>query len=113
MDVVHCVDSYHLLHPDAPPMAFAEHPRVVRHELRSGYGALSPLLTQQTGGPTSSAAPFARSSSPRLRCNPLPQYLPVGAGILSITPERGRPVKMYTTHEHWLICPTHVLWKYD
>jgi len=21
-------------------------------------------------------------------------------------------VKMYTTHEHWLICPTHVLWKF-
>jgi glycosyltransferase involved in cell wall biosynthesis len=20
---------------------------------------------------------------------------------------------MYTTHEHWLICPTHVLWKFD
>jgi glycosyltransferase involved in cell wall biosynthesis len=22
-------------------------------------------------------------------------------------------VKIYTTHEHWLICPTHVLWKFN
>jgi glycosyltransferase involved in cell wall biosynthesis len=22
-------------------------------------------------------------------------------------------VKLYTTHEHWLICPTHVLWKFN
>ncbi|MBI4675356.1 MAG: glycosyltransferase family 4 protein [Chloroflexi bacterium] len=28
-------------------------------------------------------------------------------------PARGRPLKMYTTHEHWLICPTHVLWKFN
>src|SRR3954464_8975419 len=32
VDVVHCVDSYHLLHPGEPPMKFAEHPNVVRHE---------------------------------------------------------------------------------
>jgi glycosyltransferase involved in cell wall biosynthesis len=22
-------------------------------------------------------------------------------------------VKLYTTHEHWLVCPMHVLWKFD
>jgi glycosyltransferase involved in cell wall biosynthesis len=25
----------------------------------------------------------------------------------------GQAVKIYTTHEHWLICPTHVLWKFN
>src|ERR1700677_77041 len=49
VDVVHCVDAYHLLHPAEPSMEFAEHPNVVRHALRSGYKGLSPLLTQQTG----------------------------------------------------------------
>jgi glycosyltransferase involved in cell wall biosynthesis len=24
-----------------------------------------------------------------------------------------RAVKLYTTHEHWLVCPMHVLWKFD
>jgi glycosyltransferase involved in cell wall biosynthesis len=28
-------------------------------------------------------------------------------------PKGGEFVKMYTTHEHWLICPTHVLWKFN
>ena len=25
----------------------------------------------------------------------------------------GRGIKLYTLHEHWLICPMHVLWKFD
>src|SRR4030095_4006061 len=41
VDVVHCVDSYHLLHPARPEIEFAEHPNVVRHELRSKYEWLS------------------------------------------------------------------------
>ena len=27
-------------------------------------------------------------------------------------PKGERAVKLYTAHEHWLICPTHVLWKF-
>ncbi|HKC86255.1 MAG TPA: glycosyltransferase family 1 protein, partial [Blastocatellia bacterium] len=51
VDVVHCVDSYHLLHPAEPEIQFAPHPNVKTHSLRSGYKWLSPLLTQQTGRP--------------------------------------------------------------
>jgi len=36
VDVVHCVDAYHLLHPAEPEIAFREHPGVRRHALRSG-----------------------------------------------------------------------------
>src|SRR5262245_5204350 len=49
--VVHCVDSYRLLHPEPPAIRFDDHPRVRRHELRSRLGLLSPLLTHQTGRP--------------------------------------------------------------
>ena len=49
VDVVHCIDSYHLLHPGAPPVAFAEHPKVTRHELRSRFGRLSPFLRSRPG----------------------------------------------------------------
>jgi hypothetical protein len=28
-------------------------------------------------------------------------------------PAGRRAVKLYTSHEHWLICPTHVLWKFN
>jgi glycosyltransferase involved in cell wall biosynthesis len=32
-----------------------------------------------------------------------------GPGILSY----GEGVKLYTAHEHWLVCPSHVLWRHN
>ncbi len=114
VDVVHCVDSYHLLHPGEPPVQFAEHPNVVRHELRSGYRWLSPFLTQQTGRPWLKGKSIAHV----LQSRPFDvihfhNISLLGPEILSIVPARGQAVKLYTTHEHWLICPTHVLWKFN
>ncbi|MGH9843086.1 MAG: glycosyltransferase, partial [Blastocatellia bacterium] len=51
VDVVHCIDAYHLLHPAEPEIKFADHPNVKVHGLRSPYKWLSPLLAQQTGRP--------------------------------------------------------------
>lgn len=114
VDVVHCVDSYHLLHPAEPPVKFSEHPNVTRHELRSGWKNLSPLLTQQTGRPLLKW----KTISEVLGSRPYDvihfhNISLLGPEILSITPPAGNAVKMYTTHEHWLVCPTHVLWKFN
>ena len=113
VDVAHCVDSYHLLHPAEPEIEFAEHPNVKRHELRSGYKWLSPLLTQQTG------RAFLKLKQVRALLNSKPydviQYHNIsllGPQVLTLEPELGAAVKMYMTHEHWLVCPTHVLWKF-
>lgn len=114
VDVIHCIDSYHLLHPQEPKIKFADHPRVTVHGLRSGYRWLSPLLTQQTG------RPFLK----RKRIQEILQSKPydvfhfhnislLGPQILTLEPPGYRPIKIYTTHEHWLICPTHVLWKFN
>ena len=113
VDVIHCVDSYHLLHPGEPPVPFAEHPGVARHELRSGYGALSPLLTHQLGAPTLKRDRIREV----LRSRPYDvihfhNISLLGPEILAIAPE-SPAVKMYTTHEHWLVCPMHVLWKFN
>jgi len=111
LDVVHCVDSYHLLHPGPPPMVFREHPNVHRHELRSGFGWVGPLLTHQTG-------------SPWLKRGKIEQLLQsraydvihfhnislLGPRIFEIQAPPGA-IKIATTHDHWLICPLHVLWK--
>jgi glycosyltransferase involved in cell wall biosynthesis len=113
-DVIHCIDSYHLLHPAEPPIRFADHPNVSTHGLRSGYKWLSPLLSQQTGRPLLK----------RRRIRDLLDSKPydvihyhnislLGPAVLSLEPTQGRAVKLYTTHEHWLICPTHVLWKFN
>lgn len=114
VDVIHCVDSYHLLHPGDPPLAFAEHPNVVRHELRSGFGLLSPLLTQQTGHPWLKLRTIHETL--RARAYDVIHFHNIsllGPGVLGITPPENRAVKVYTMHEHWLICPTHVLWKFN
>ena len=114
VDVIHCVDAYHLLHPGPPPVEFAEHPGVVRHELRSPLTKLSPLVAQQTG----------RAWLKRKTIHAVLESRPydvihfhnislLGPEVLSIQPPHGEAVKIYTTHEHWLICPTHVLWKFN
>ncbi len=114
VDVVHCVDSYHLLHPAEPEIKFADHPNVTVHGLRSGYKWLSPLLTQQTG------RPFLKKDRIKevLASKPYDvlhyhNISLLGPEILMMEPEQGKAVKLYTTHEHWLICPTHVLWKFN
>jgi glycosyltransferase involved in cell wall biosynthesis len=87
---------------------------VVRHELRSGFKWISPFLAQQTGRPWLKW----KKVDEVLRSRPYDvihfhNISLLGPEILSIVPERGQAVKMYTTHEHWLICPTHVLWKFN
>lgn len=113
VDVVHCVDAYHLLHPDPVEIQYDEHPRVTRHELRSGWGWLSPFLTQQTG------YPFLKAS--RIKQLVRENHYDVihyhntsllGPKALEL-PFPDPSVKLYTTHEHWLVCPMHVLWKFN
>jgi glycosyltransferase involved in cell wall biosynthesis len=37
----------------------------------------------------------------------------LGPGALEIDPGHADFVKLYMTHEHWLVCPMHVLWKFN
>jgi glycosyltransferase involved in cell wall biosynthesis len=37
----------------------------------------------------------------------------LGPAVLSLASSGSHSVRVYTTHEHWLVCPTHVLWKFD
>ncbi len=113
VDVAHCVDAYHLLHPGCPEIPFAEHPNVTRHELRSRWKWLSPLATQQTG------RPWLKQQRLRELFDSKPydavHYHNVsllGAQALAMAPTRRAAVRLYTAHEHWLVCPMHVLWKY-
>ncbi len=114
VDVIHCVDSFHLQHPGEPKIRFAEHSNVVRHELRSPYKSLSPLLTQQTGRPYLKYDTINKVLA--LRPYDVIHFHNtslLGPKVLEIQSSHGRAVKLYTTHEHWLICPMHVLWKFN
>ncbi|MEW6083107.1 MAG: glycosyltransferase family 4 protein [Chloroflexota bacterium] len=114
VDVVHCADSYHLFHPEEPELSFKEHPNVTRHELRSRYRWLSPLLTQQTGLPLLKSRKIQEIlKQKRYDVIHFHNISLLGPQLMKIQPPSGRAVKIYTTHEHWLICPTHVLWKFN
>jgi glycosyltransferase involved in cell wall biosynthesis len=114
VDVIHCIDSYHLQHPAEPEIKFSDHPNVHRYGLTSGYGWLSPLLTQQTGRPL-----LKQKLIDNVIQNKIYDVIQfhnislLGPGILSIQPQNVNAIKLYMTHEHWLICPMHVLWKFN
>jgi glycosyltransferase involved in cell wall biosynthesis len=114
VDIIHDVDAYHLQHPGEPEINFNEHLNVKRHELRSGFGWLSPLVTQQTG------RPYLKNKQIQavLKSKPFDvihyhNISLLGPEILALTPLNDQVIKLYTTHEHWLICPMHVLWKFN
>jgi glycosyltransferase involved in cell wall biosynthesis len=113
VEVVHCVDAYHLKHPQEPEIAFDPHPSVVVHTLRSGFGLLSPLLTQQTGRPVLKKRAIQRILDSRaFDVVHFHNMSLLGPDTLRLESRHGPSVKLYTTHEHWLVCPMHVLWKY-
>lgn len=79
--------------------------------LRSRLGMLSSLLVQQTG-----RAVLHSGRLRRLVADKRPDIVwhnnvsLMGApGILDIA----APLRIYEAHEHWLVCPTHVLWRHD
>jgi glycosyltransferase involved in cell wall biosynthesis len=109
--VVHDVDAYNALNsgpePSEPPAI--ENVRTIR--LRSGLGLMSPLLTHQTGRPLVNGSRIRRI---------------LGEGDFDVTIFNnmslvggpgalldGRGVTVYEAHEHWLVCPTHVLWRHN
>jgi glycosyltransferase involved in cell wall biosynthesis len=114
VDVLHSVDSYHLYHPSEPPPGFQDHPNVVRHELRSRFGRLSPLVTHQTGRPYLSQRQIRTAfDSKHFDVVHYHNISLLGPRVLTMEPSHGPAVKLYSTHDHWLICPTHVLWKFN
>lgn len=110
VDVVHSEDAYHLAHPAPPEIGFQHHPGVTVHGLRSARPGLNSLLSHQTGRP----AGYGRELRALLEDggHDLIHFhnisLMGGPGVLRM----GSAPKLYTAHEYWLICPTHVLFRY-
>ncbi|MBL9060032.1 MAG: glycosyltransferase family 4 protein, partial [Mangrovicoccus sp.] len=88
---------------------------VRRIGLRTGSGIVSNLLTQQTGRPVMHAARLREISAERpwdiVWYNNI--SLVGGPGILSYGRRDDGGVSLYEAHEHWLVCPSHVLWRYN
>lgn len=78
-------------------------------EIKSGFGILAPLLAQQTGYPLLSKhllKPLLEKGFDVIHYHNV--SLVGGPGIL----QYGNAVKLFTAHEHWLVCPAHTLWRH-
>jgi glycosyltransferase involved in cell wall biosynthesis len=112
VDVVHDLDAYHLLHPGPPELGLPDHPLVRTHALSSRFGPVSPLVTHQTGRPYLNRGRLLELFN--ARAYDVVHYHNIsllGPQVMMLEP-RGRAIKLYTAHEHWLVCPMHVLWKF-
>ncbi len=108
VSVVHDEDSYLILGGKVQEKGTPDGVR--RIGLRSRDGFVSNLLTQQLGRPVIHAGRIREILSERK-----PDIiwhnntsLIGGPGLLPM----GEGLKLYEAHEHWLVCPTHVLWRY-
>ncbi|MDQ6888395.1 MAG: glycosyltransferase family 4 protein [Gemmatimonadota bacterium] len=113
VSVICDIDAYQALaeHPIAPDAADRETADgVVVHRLQSRIGRMSLLLTQQTGMPVVHGSEIARLVDDGhfdvIHFHNI--SLIGGPGVLSV----GTAIKLYTAQEHWLVCPTHVLWRH-
>ncbi len=110
--VIHDVDAYNTLHPGPEPDPSPERSDGVDVvSLKSGLGPISPLLTQQFGRPIACGGRIRRvlteGAFDVVHFNNV--SLVGGPGVLSA----GEGIKVYEAHEHWLVCPTHVLWRFN
>jgi glycosyltransferase involved in cell wall biosynthesis len=109
--VIHCADAFQAVRGRHPLRPYTPPPGLHVHRLESRFGILSPLATQVTGQPVFKADAL-RAELDALETDVVHFHnisLVGGPGVL----EMGRrALRLMTAHEHWLICPMHLLWKY-
>ncbi|MBV8267629.1 MAG: glycosyltransferase family 4 protein [Planctomycetaceae bacterium] len=109
--VFHCADAFNAVRGRHPLRPYTPPPGLHVHRLESGFGALSPLATQVTGRPYFKAEAL-RAALDAVDTDVVHFHnisLIGGPGVLHM----GRhAVRIMTAHEHWLICPMHLLWKF-
>ena len=109
--VVHDADAYNALHAGPEPTPVSDDEGVTVIGLKSGVGLLSPLLTQQLGRPTLTRGRISSiiADGQFDVVNFHNVSLIGGPGLFRLA---GDAVRLYMAHEHWLICPMHVLWRH-
>lgn len=109
VEVVHNVDAYRALTKSEPerPVRGVDGVRV--HGLRSSASFLSTLSIQQTGAPGMLAGQLRQILERNFDVIHFHNASLMGAPEVF---SYGDAVKLYTMHEYWLVCPTHVLFKF-
>jgi len=111
VEVIYDADAWRAVGGNAQiPPPLPEPSGVTVHALSSRWATGSTLLTQQFGTPVIQRAAIAAILD---RGFDVIHYHNVsligGPGLWAL----GDAVKLYTAHEHWLVCANHVLWRYN
>ena len=110
VEVVHCRDAYNLLAGRTPSPTCHDHPNVTVHALKSPLGFFSPLATHQTGRPILKSSRIKEILEKPFDVIHYHNISLVGGPKIL---HHGQAVKLYTLHEYWLVCPTHMLFKFN
>jgi glycosyltransferase involved in cell wall biosynthesis len=109
VEVIHDVDAYVVGGGDGDRQPLPEPPGVRVHALRSRSSLLSTLITHQVGRPLVHGSTIRRVLDDDIDVVNFHNVSLVGGpGVLSY----GSGIKLYTAHEHWLVCPMHILWRH-
>lgn len=109
VEVVYCEDAFNIVNQQGRPNKPATDDGVVVHRLKSRLGPLSPLITQQTGRPGLKHAAIKEILAQNFDVVHFHNIsLLGGPAVLKLS---RAPVTLYSLHEHWLLCPTHIFWK--
>lgn len=114
VEVIYDADAWRVsknaISPPPPPPPESEPTGVTVHRLQSGAPLVSALLTQQTGRPIVQRAAIEAILAKGFDVIHYHNISLVGGpGVLAL----GEAVKLYTAHEHWLVCQNHILWRHN
>ena len=111
VDVIHSIDAYRAKTDVEPTVAFNDHPNVRRIGLSTSSPRWSTVQVHQRGHP----GPYAAQLEAHFASHDYDviHYHNVSLMGAPAILQMGRGIRFYTTHEYWLICPTHVLFKHD
>lgn len=109
--VVHCADSFRMLHNAVAPSRVWHDPAVRVHRFESPLGGLSPLATYMTG------RPLLKPELKRILAQPFDVVhwhnfsLVAGPGAMSLVDRQ--TIQLCTTHDYWVVCPTSIRFRFD
>jgi len=108
VEVIHCEDAYNTVSHTQVSTEVTDDGITV-HRLKSRFGILSPLLTQQLGHPGFKTGTIKKILNEKFDVVNFHNISLVGGpSVLKLS---NAPITLYTLHEHWLLCPTHIFWK--
>jgi glycosyltransferase involved in cell wall biosynthesis len=109
VDVIASTQAYLIRSKDSDYVVPSWEDGVIVSRIRSSARLLAPLVSQQTGLPGFHGPALKRFFAARFDVLHFHNVsLMGGPGVLHMGQA---PVRLMSLHDHWLICPTHVLWK--